>query len=38
MAAAARARVTHLLRHLQSTACQCPTHSHTYSQDGCLKY
>lgn len=32
MAAAARARVTHLLRHLQSTACQCPTHSHTYSQ------
>ncbi|XP_038203120.1 hydroxyacid-oxoacid transhydrogenase, mitochondrial [Arvicola amphibius] len=32
MAAAARARVTHLLRLLQGTACQCPTHSHTYSQ------
>ncbi|XP_051015289.1 hydroxyacid-oxoacid transhydrogenase, mitochondrial isoform X2 [Acomys russatus] len=32
MAAAARARVTHLLKHLQSAACQCPTHSHTYSQ------
>ncbi|XP_039697686.1 hydroxyacid-oxoacid transhydrogenase, mitochondrial isoform X1 [Pteropus medius] len=32
MAAAARARVTHLLRQLQRAACQCPTHSHTYSQ------
>ncbi|XP_025726450.1 hydroxyacid-oxoacid transhydrogenase, mitochondrial isoform X6 [Callorhinus ursinus] len=32
MAAAARARVAHLLRQLQRAACQCPTHSHTYSQ------
>ncbi|XP_032171605.1 hydroxyacid-oxoacid transhydrogenase, mitochondrial isoform X5 [Mustela erminea] len=32
MAAASRARVTHLLRQLQRAACQCPTHSHTYSQ------
>nr|XP_044636173.1 hydroxyacid-oxoacid transhydrogenase, mitochondrial isoform X3 [Equus asinus] len=31
-AAAARARVAHLLRQLQRAACQCPTHSHTYSQ------
>ncbi|KAL0599313.1 Hydroxyacid-oxoacid transhydrogenase, mitochondrial [Plecturocebus cupreus] len=32
MAAAAQARVAHLLRQLQRAACQCPTHSHTYSQ------
>ncbi|XP_029779736.1 hydroxyacid-oxoacid transhydrogenase, mitochondrial isoform X2 [Suricata suricatta] len=32
MAAATRARVAHLLRQLQRAACQCPTHSHTYSQ------
>ncbi|PNI40494.1 ADHFE1 isoform 12 [Pan troglodytes] len=32
MAAAARARVAYLLRQLQRAACQCPTHSHTYSQ------
>ncbi|XP_012578268.1 PREDICTED: hydroxyacid-oxoacid transhydrogenase, mitochondrial isoform X2 [Condylura cristata] len=32
MAAAARARVAHLLRQLQRASCQCPTHSHTYSQ------
>ncbi|KAM7075747.1 hydroxyacid-oxoacid transhydrogenase, mitochondrial isoform 3-T3 [Molossus nigricans] len=32
MAAAARARVAHLLRQLQRAACLCPTHSHTYSQ------
>uniref|UniRef100_A0A8C0N5A7 Hydroxyacid-oxoacid transhydrogenase, mitochondrial n=1 Tax=Canis lupus familiaris TaxID=9615 RepID=A0A8C0N5A7_CANLF len=32
MAAAARARAAHLLRLLQRAACQCPTHSHTYSQ------
>ncbi|CAK7289770.1 Hydroxyacid-oxoacid transhydrogenase, mitochondrial [Vulpes lagopus] len=32
MAAAARARAAHLLRQLQRAACQCPTHSHTYSQ------
>ncbi|XP_017532724.2 hydroxyacid-oxoacid transhydrogenase, mitochondrial isoform X4 [Manis javanica] len=32
MAAAARARVAHLLKQLQLAACQCPTHSHTYSQ------
>ncbi|XP_045752421.1 hydroxyacid-oxoacid transhydrogenase, mitochondrial isoform X1 [Mirounga angustirostris] len=32
MAAAARARVAHLLRQLQRAACRCPTHSHTYSQ------
>ncbi|XP_017913940.1 PREDICTED: hydroxyacid-oxoacid transhydrogenase, mitochondrial isoform X3 [Capra hircus] len=30
--AAARARVVHLLRLLQRAACQCPSHSHTYSQ------
>ncbi|XP_070247933.1 hydroxyacid-oxoacid transhydrogenase, mitochondrial isoform X3 [Myotis yumanensis] len=30
--AAARARVAHLLKQLQRAACQCPTHSHTYSQ------
>ncbi|XP_047583185.1 hydroxyacid-oxoacid transhydrogenase, mitochondrial isoform X1 [Lutra lutra] len=32
MAAATRTRVAHLLRQLQRAACQCPTHSHTYSQ------
>nr|XP_019580700.1 PREDICTED: hydroxyacid-oxoacid transhydrogenase, mitochondrial [Rhinolophus sinicus] len=32
MAAAARSRVAHLLRQLQRATCQCPTHSHTYSQ------
>ncbi|XP_037361806.1 hydroxyacid-oxoacid transhydrogenase, mitochondrial isoform X3 [Talpa occidentalis] len=32
MAAAVRARVAHLLRQLQRASCQCPTHSHTYSQ------
>ncbi|XP_045717027.1 hydroxyacid-oxoacid transhydrogenase, mitochondrial isoform X2 [Phyllostomus hastatus] len=32
MAAASRSRVAHLLRQLQRAACQCPTHSHTYSQ------
>ncbi|XP_016286989.2 hydroxyacid-oxoacid transhydrogenase, mitochondrial [Monodelphis domestica] len=32
MAAAGRDRVAHLLRQLQRAACQCPTHSHTYSQ------
>ncbi|PNJ47741.1 hydroxyacid-oxoacid transhydrogenase, mitochondrial isoform X1 [Pongo pygmaeus] len=32
MAAASRARVAYLLRQLQRAACQCPTHSHTYSQ------
>ncbi|XP_045151498.1 hydroxyacid-oxoacid transhydrogenase, mitochondrial isoform X3 [Echinops telfairi] len=32
MAAASRARVAHLLKLLQSASCQCPTHSHTYSQ------
>ncbi|XP_071078352.1 hydroxyacid-oxoacid transhydrogenase, mitochondrial isoform X4 [Desmodus rotundus] len=32
MAAASRSRVAHLLRQLQHAACQCPTHSHTYSQ------
>ncbi|XP_073924689.1 hydroxyacid-oxoacid transhydrogenase, mitochondrial isoform X1 [Castor canadensis] len=30
--AATRARVAHLLRLLQRAACQCPAHSHTYSQ------
>ncbi|XP_023578184.1 hydroxyacid-oxoacid transhydrogenase, mitochondrial isoform X4 [Octodon degus] len=32
MAVAAQARVAHLLRQLQRAACQCPTHSYTYSQ------
>ncbi|XP_038622667.1 hydroxyacid-oxoacid transhydrogenase, mitochondrial isoform X1 [Tachyglossus aculeatus] len=32
MAAAGRDRVAHLLRQLQRAACQCPAHSHTYSQ------
>ncbi|KAK1332059.1 hypothetical protein QTO34_007744 [Cnephaeus nilssonii] len=31
--AAARARVAHLLKQLRLAACQCPTHSHTYSQE-----
>ncbi|XP_066873511.1 hydroxyacid-oxoacid transhydrogenase, mitochondrial isoform X4 [Kogia breviceps] len=30
--AAPRDRVAHLLRQLQRAACQCPSHSHTYSQ------
>ncbi|XP_026983791.1 hydroxyacid-oxoacid transhydrogenase, mitochondrial isoform X3 [Sagmatias obliquidens] len=30
--AASRDRVAHLLRQLQRAACQCPSHSHTYSQ------
>uniref|UniRef100_A0A452IYY7 Hydroxyacid-oxoacid transhydrogenase, mitochondrial n=1 Tax=Gopherus agassizii TaxID=38772 RepID=A0A452IYY7_9SAUR len=30
--AGGRERVAHLLRQLQRAACQCPAHSHTYSQ------